>query len=191
MKSPSIIRQEWLEQSVVFFRDHFKANWWIVPDNVRVSIGFPVGAKDGKRILGQCFPQEFSNDNHWEIFISPNYIDTKEILETVAHEMVHATVIDKGHRGKFKQCAIAIGFIEPMTATPAGDKMLEVINSIIEAIGQYPAGNLNLENRKKQATNLKKVECPNCGYVCRVTMKWINKLGEPICPLDEIQMVCD
>lgn len=191
MKSPSIIRQEWLEQSVVFFRDYFKSNWWTVPDNVRVSIGFPVGAKDGKRILGQCFPREYSNDGHWEIFISPNYINSVEILETIAHELVHATVEVPGHRGKFKDCALAIGFEMPMTFTPAGPRMLKVIEYIVASIGEFPAGDLNLLTRKKQATNLKKCECPNCGYIARVTMKWINKLGEPICPLDEIQMVCD
>ena len=191
IKSPSIIRQEWIETAVKMFREHFSANWQTVPDNIRLSVGFPVGAKDGKRILGQCFPMEFSKDQHWEIFISPNYVDSVEILETIAHEMVHATVKEPGHRGKFKQCALAIGFEAPMTATPAGPKMLEFINKIIEAIGKFPAGDLNLMKRKKQATNLKKCECPDCGYIARVTMKWIKKVGEPICPVDEVQMICD
>lgn len=191
MKSPSIVRQEWIEQAATMFREHFKANWWNVPDNLRLSIGFPVGAKDGKRILGQCFPNTYSKDNHWEIFISPNYTNSIEILETIAHEMVHATVEVPGHRGKFKDCALAIGFEAPMTATPAGPKMLQKINDIIFMIGEFPAGDLNLIGRKKQKTNLKKCECPDCGYVARVTMKWINKVGEPICPVDEIQMICD
>lgn len=191
IKSPSIIRQEWIEQAAIMFKEHFKHYWWTVPDNVRLSIGFPVGAKDGKRILGQCINKMYSNDGHWEIFISPNYTNSVEILETIAHELVHATVEVPGHRGKFKNCALAIGFEAPMTFTPAGPRMIKVIEDIIAAIGEFPAGDLNLSARKKQATNLKKCECPECGYIARVTMKWIDKLGEPICPLDEIQMVCD
>lgn len=190
-KSPSIIRQEWVEQAAIMFKDHFAKCWWNVPDNVRLSIGFPVGAKDGKRKLGQCFNKLHSTDDHWEIFISPDYTNSVEILETIAHEMVHATVgTECGHRGKFKDCATAIGFEAPMTATPAGPIMLAFINDIIAKIGEFPAGTMNMAMRKKQATNLLKCECPDCGYIARVTAKWISSVGEPICPVDMIAMEC-
>lgn len=189
--SPSILRQKWIEQVTVMFKQHFKDNYWLVPENVRMSIGFPVGQRDGKRILGICHTLEFSQDNHWEIFISPEYTDTKEILETIAHELVHATVAVPGHRGKFKACALAIGFEAPMTFTPAGPKMLECIERVTATIGQFPAGILNLSKRKKQATNMKKCECMDCGYIAYATRKWINGAGAPVCPVDAIQMICD
>ncbi len=198
-KSPSIIRQEWIETAVVMFRQHFAANWWTVPDNIRVSIGYPVGTKDGKRKLGQCIHAMYSGDSHAEVFLSPDYTDTNEILETIAHEMIHACVeITKdefeagvkpvGHKGKFATCALAIGFKGPMTSTPSDVKMQEFIKIIVAKIGEFPAGRLNLTKRKKKGTYLLKCECPDCGYVARVTAKWIDKAGTPVCPIDEIPM---
>ncbi len=190
-KSPSILRQEWVEHAAAVFKQHFAECYWTVPDNIRLSIGFPVGSKDGKKKLGICHNEEWSADKHWEIFISPDYTDTKEILETIAHEMIHATVKVPGHRGKFKECAIAVGFVAPFSYTPAGPKMLACIEAITAQIGEFPAGILSLAKRKKQATRLLKCECPDCGYLARVTAKWVDQVGAPICPVDEVQMVCD
>lgn len=198
-KSPSIIRQEWIETAVEMLRQHFKNNWWDVPDNIRVSVGYPVGVKDGKRKLGQCIHAIFSADAHSEIFLSPDYTDTNEIVETIAHEMIHATVEHPtpgpdykpvGHRGKFAACAIAIGFKGPMTSTPSDTKMEEFIKVVVDRIGQFPAGRLNLTTRKKKSTYLLKCECQECGYVARVTAKWIEAAGEPICPQDQEPMIC-
>jgi hypothetical protein len=200
-KSPSIIRQEWIEEAVEMFRKHFHVNWWTVPVNIRFSIGYPVGVKDGKRKLGQCIHSMHSADSHAEIFLSPDYTHTQEILETIAHEMIHASVeITKeqfeagvkpvGHKGKFAACALAIGFKGPMTSTPSDDKMLAFIKVITDKIGEFPAGRLNLTKRKKKGTYLLKCECSKCGYVARVTAKWLDKAGEPICPTDQEPMVC-
>ena len=173
-----------------------------VPTDVRISVGYPVGVKDGKRKLGQCIPNMYSADSHAEIFLSPDYTDTNEILETIAHEMIHASVeITKeqleagmkpvGHKGKFAKCALAIGFKGPMTSTPSDTKMQEFSKVISDKIGEFPAGRLNLTKRKKKGTYLLKCECQQCGYVARVTVKWINKSGEPICPQCNNQMVCE
>ena len=40
-----------------------------------------------------------------------------------------------------------------------------------------------------QSTRMHKVNCPKCGYVCRVTRKWLLKSGFPICPACEVPMV--
>lgn len=190
-KSPSILRQEWIETAAQTFKAHFAANWWTVQDNIRLSIGFPVGSKDGKKKLGICHNEAWSADSHWEIFISPDYSNTNEILETIAHEMIHATVKVPGHRGKFKECAIAVGFEAPFSYTPAGPKMQACIDAIKAQIGEFPAGILSLAQRKKQPTRLLKCECMDCGYIARVTAKWVASVGAPICPVDEVQMVCD
>jgi hypothetical protein len=42
--------------------------------------------------------------------------------------------------------------------------------------------------RKKQGTRLIKCECPECGYIARVTAKWLDEAGAPICPTDQISM---
>lgn len=40
---------------------------------------------------------------------------------------------------------------------------------------------------KKQSTRLIKVECPCCGYVARVTRKWLKE-GRPKCPKGETML---
>lgn len=132
--SPSMIRQKYIEEAASMFKQHFKDNWWTVPNNVRLSIGVPVGNRDGKKKLGICHGLEASQDGHYEIFINPEFTNadsTVEILETIAHELVHATVNVSGHRGKFKACALAFGFLPPIL------KELENIN------GMY--GNLSIQ----------------------------------------------
>lgn len=185
--STSIDRQMWCEKAVGNFRLHFAENWWTIPDNVRISVGIPKHSGHVKAI-GQCWPMEASGDGFYELFTSPEQGNEMMHLETIAHELVHATVGTKaGHRGPFKACAEAIGFIAPMTSTPAGPKMQKVCQNIINSIGYYPAGALDINQRKKKATYLIKCECPNCGYTVRTTEKWLA-LGDPICPVDLIGM---
>jgi hypothetical protein len=46
-------------------------------------------------------------------------------------------------------------------------------------------------DRKKRTTRLLKCECEACGYTARVTRKWVDEAGAPICPVDQIEMTCD
>lgn len=52
---------------------------------------------------------------------------------------------------------------------------------------------MNPAGRKKQSTRLVKVQCSNqeCGYVLRTTAKWIDKVGAPICPCNDLQMTVE
>lgn len=38
---------------------------------------------------------------------------------------------------------------------------------------------------KKQTTRMLKVQCPACGYLARVTRKWLEEAGTPTCPCGE------
>lgn len=42
--------------------------------------------------------------------------------------------------------------------------------------------------KKKQSTRMIKASCPECGYTVRVTRKWLDTAGAPICPACEEQM---
>jgi hypothetical protein len=68
---------------------------------------------------------------------------------------------------------------------------------ILESLGPYPHAELDTRKwrvgppvgekdmwtgPKVQGTRLHKVMCRHCGYVARVTMKWLNK-GMPVCPI--------
>lgn len=185
--STSLERQMWCEKAVGHFRNHFADCWWTIPQNVRISVGIPKHSGH-KKAIGQCWPVEASTDGFYELFTSPEQGNEIDHLETIAHELVHATVGTKvGHRGPFKACAEAVGFIGPMTTTPAGPLMKKVCQNIVNSIGYFPAGALDITQRKKKATYLLKCQCPECGYTVRTTAQWLA-LGDPICPVDKVGM---
>jgi hypothetical protein len=191
--SPSLLRQQWLEKAVDALRNLFERKGFDVPANVRVSIGWPKGSHGKGRAIGQCWGYEGSSDKHNEIFISPEIADVSEyVIATLAHELVHATVgIKAGHKAPFKRVALAIGLEGAMTATVAGEELTQWALGVIARIGKIPAGSLSPAQRKKQSTRLLKCECADCGYTVRVTRKWVENAGEPICPTDKISMFCD
>lgn len=196
----SIIRHNWIEQSLLEFRAHFASCGYTVPDNVRVSVGFTKGGHAGKKALGVCYSPIASADGFYELFIFPEVgargeelIDkasTINILETVAHELVHATVGNEhGHRGNFIVCAAAVGFVKPWRYTPAGDKIMQIIEQIIGKQGLFPAGAIKLP--KKQGKSLVKCQCEGCDYVAYITAKQLEKHGTPVCPTDFEAMWCE
>lgn len=177
-------REQWLTEATDIFRDHlFKRNDYIIP-KVRVSVGFPGGGSARKRI-GECWDGSASTDGVEQVFISPVVIDVSKVLGVLVHELVHATVGTKaGHRGPFRRCALKVGLEGKMTVTSESQALKDYFtDKVTSVIGEYPHAELRLNGqRKKQTTRLKKVECQVCGYTVRVTQKWLDELGAPICP---------
>jgi len=185
--TPSLARQQWLELVVEALRTRFADVSYTVPQKIRVSIGWPKRAASCGAI-GECWSTEASSDRHAELFISPELTDGARILHVLAHEMVHATVgTGAGHGKPFKQCALRIGLVGPMRSTGAGPEFAEWGERLFKRIGPYPAGFLT--DTPKQGTRMLKCECPTCGYVARVSHKWLVLSGPPICPSDKIQLV--
>ncbi len=113
------------------------------------------------------------------------------IIGVLAHEDVHAVVGNKaGHKKPFRDCATTIGLEGKMTATTESGEFCQVAMQIIERIGTYPAGRLSRDMRRKETTRLLKCECADCGYIARVTRKWIEASGSPVCPTDQVSMSC-
>lgn len=216
--SPSLARQTWLHDAEVALRDLFKDKGYKVPKDVRTSIGFPKGTRDGKLAIGQCWALEASTDQHSEIFISPELghtgkVDTMgsiRIIGVLAHELAHAVAGNKaGHRivakkipekgeakyerwrMSFPGVAESIGLEGPWTATTEGPEFIAWAKGIVADIGKYPAGAITSFNRKKAGCRQLKCECGTCGYIARTTKKWIELSGPPVCPSDKIAMVCE
>lgn len=178
----SIKRQSWLERAVRELRPVFTRAGYDVPAEVRVSVGWPRGSHGKGPAIGQCWDKSASTDKHNEIFISPALKHGEQILGVLRHELVHATVgCKEGHKGAFKQCAIAVGLEGKMTATTCGKEAADWGLLFIHRWGKYPGGALNDDKRKKQGTRLLKCECPECGYIARVTNTWIEDVGAPFC----------
>lgn len=157
-----------------------------------MSIGFPKGSGGRRKTIGQCWASELSGDQHNEVFISPEIGDGVQIFDIMAHEFVHATVgLKAGHKRPFKTCAEAVGLTGKMTATTGTDEFNTWAREQIERIGKFPGAALSIAGRKKQTTRLLKCECEDCGYTARITRKWVEEAGTPLCPTDQISMVCE
>lgn len=184
--TPSMERQEWVEKALKALRVHFAVHMYSVPENIRVTIGWPKG---GRTRIGECFFTDSSQDKHFEIFVSPELGKgskhaNQPVMEVIAHEICHTIAgYEAGHKAPFKKVATAIGLEGKMTSTVPGPKMLELIKSFEETNGPYPAGALNRSMQKKKATYMIKCQCPSCDYAVYTTQKHLDK-GDPICPID-------
>lgn len=77
-----------------------------------------------------------------------------------------------------------------MRSTVAGPDLVAHLNGLIESLGPYPHGRLNLADRptKKQSTRMIKMSCPECGYICRASATAISEHGPVICPCNSEPM---
>jgi len=182
-------REQWMERAIeiltdeIFYED-------TVP-KIQVSCGFPsrraVVAKN--RVIGQCWNKRASEDGEtYTILISPLLKDGIEVLGVLVHEVLHAILpFGTGHKAPFKHAMVRIGLEGKPTATTAGAELEEKFKHWIATgrLAEYPHVALNASGmereRKKQTTRLIKVECPSCGCLARMTMKWLLDPGTPMC----------
>lgn len=187
--TPSLERQQWLELAVEALRTKFAAAGYTVPQNIRVSIGWPKRAASCGAI-GECWSTEASSDLHSELFVSPQLVTGGLVVAVLAHELVHATVgTAAGHLKPFKECATKIGLQGPMRATTAGPEFTAWMETQFKRIGPYPAGFLT--DTPKQGTRMHKCKCSTCGYTVRITRMWLTLAGPPICPTDRIPLTAE
>lgn len=208
MHMAKITREQFLNNAVRALKPVFKKIGYTLPNNVRVSVGWPSGTRPtaARRAIGECWSDVVSGDGFFEIFISPELGDRNRALDVLAHELVHvAAGFDQGHKGKFKECALRLGLTGPMTATTAGPKFLELLERApFKALGNFPHAALTAmggpapagkkggktadgadvpttTGKKKQGTRLVKAECVGCGMIIRTTKKWVLETGLPKC----------
>lgn len=195
MKSVHQTREQWLSAATTIFRDWFSALNYDLPKLIRVSVGFPSrnALSNRNRAIGQCWSApESSPDGSCHIFISPVLGDALRVADVLIHELCHASTKDHGHRSAFKQVAVAMGLTGKMTATEATPELVRRLDGVMKQLGEYPHSVLDPKNSpmKKARTRLLKAECSGgkrsgCGYIIRVTQKWIDSSGLPTCPCGE------
>lgn len=177
-------REAWLTKLSGLMRTHFNRKGYTVPANVRITCGFPGsgGLAKKKRRIGEVWYSEASADQHYEIFISPTLSEPLRVAGVLAHEMVHVVAgKEAGHGREFRECATSIGLIGKMTATTEGEEFAAVVEPMLAKLGAYPHGELTASGQKKQGTRLLKCQCAECGYPVRVTQKWLDDVGAPLC----------
>lgn len=181
-------REEWLHRFTNdFARPLFADAGYTVPDKLSLSMGFPSKGKRGKAI-GECWSSKAVDGDVHAIIIRSTLADGARIADVLLHEIVHATVgVNQKHGARFKECALAIGLAGPMRATVAGEELASKIAEWITENGDIPHNAIKADAKtttKKQTTRMIKVSCPECGYTCRTTRKWIDK-GTPLCPVED------
>lgn len=208
--TPVNTREAWLMRAVEVFRPRFVEIGLPLPEQIHVSVGFSYGARaESGKVLGSCWARRASKDGANHIFISPESGDTVEVIETLLHELIHAADdCASGHKGEFAVAATRLGFLGPMTATPSSIELAAELMTIVETLGEYPHGALEIPSRKTatvpagvtvgggklhsgpatQGTRMLKLQCPCCGYTVRTTAKWIAT-GLPSCPTGTGMMV--
>jgi len=190
-KNAVITREQWLQNAVVAMEPHFKSVGYNIP-KVRVSCGFPYASKNA---IGQCWDKSAASDKVAQLFVSPVVKDElakQGVLSILVHEVVHGVVGNDQKHGKvFAKCARAVGLEGKMTETVAGEALTVEMAKWLKALGPYPHASLNAKTgrpTKKQTTRMIKCECKDCGYTLRVSAKWLQDPGAPICPCNNLSM---
>lgn len=194
-KSEHMTREQWLERAVQVLTDEVFAPQRIEVPKVRVSVGWPGGRGPKKNIIGQCFAATTTGDKVAQIFISPVLEDAYGVVETMAHELIHAIAVDEdgvsaGHKGEFIRIAKLIGFTKPWRSTPATDEFRVQLQAIANMLGEYPHSAIRQTERPKvQKTYYLKAVCSeDPEYFLRITQTKIDDFGLPLCPCHEQEM---
>lgn len=199
-QKPAQTREEYLEFAVTRLVDRIFITAGVEVPEVRVSVGWPGGRGPKKGVIGQCFDARVTKDGKAQIFITPAIDDSYVVVETLAHELIHATVEGQegeegnikhhGHRGDFVRVARDIGFTAPWKSTPASEELRAQIQEIVDELGSYPHAAITLAERPPiQKTYYLKVACPEHeDYFVRMTATKIEEFGAPLCPLCQNEM---
>jgi len=188
-------REEWLNSATKELRQ-----WVLRTKNGEpfefpyVSIGFPKTVKkkgNAANAIGQCWDKNASEEKkRAHIFISPVLSSAHDVLSTLLHELIHASVGTKcGHRGAFRKVALELGFVAPMTSTPCGDSLREQLNLQVQWLGEYPHSALKLPKRGSVGSRMIKMHCGDCGYIARTSKKWLDLNGAVQCPCNGHSMM--
>jgi len=176
--------QEWINRIVLWTITTLEQAGVSNPDlHLVVSPGFTSGGSRKTKVLGQCYSPECAADgktNH--VFLNPRMNDNIVIIGAIIHEVIHAVIgIDKKHGAAFKSAMAICNLTGKATSTKLNEAGLEWAKKIITRYGDYPRPSFTGAAIKKQTTNLIKAQCPSCGYIIRLTNKWIE-FAHPQCP---------
>lgn len=173
--------EEWYRRAVEFYRADLEAAAKKEIPPFHISSGFTVAGGRDTKVAGQCFPEAASADGLHHIFLNPRYVEPIDLINTVIHEVIHATVgNDHGHGAGFSRVAARCGMVKPWKATRWGDIGRAKAEAVCAALGKFPRAAFVAKGIKKQPSRLLKAICPECGYVVRLSKVWAE-MGLPFC----------
>ena len=154
-------REAWLQAAASFLLQHMVEHGLPLVE-VRVSCGWPSRGGLALRsiVIGQCFASSACQDGKPQIFISPRLAESIQVLGTLLHELVHATIgCQFGHRKEFSQAARKVGLVGPPTATTVGDELRPLLQAYVERVGVYPHAAIQPKVKAKAGSRLRLYQC--------------------------------
>jgi hypothetical protein len=155
------LREVWLERAASFLLDYM-VQQGLPRVAVRVSCGWPSrgGLAARVAVVGQCFPPTMCRDGIPQIFVSPRIDDSLQVLGTLLHELVHASVgCQYQHRKEFSQAARRVGLAGPPTATTVGESLRPVLMRCVAVYGPYPHAAIQPHVKQKVGSRLRLYQC--------------------------------
>jgi len=150
---------------------------------VSIKTGFPSAGKRSPNISDSW---TINDGNAHVILIRPDNDQAEDVAAAIAFQMCHIATGDRDAHGHlFRHLAISIGLRGTKTESRPGTLFKEMIKPTLRRLGKLPSSGISpVESVKKttQSTRLLKVSCPECGYVARVSRKWLDEVGPPHCP---------
>lgn len=203
MAKTKITREEWLERAVRKMAAWLKeAGLQPAPKPILVSVGVPVQKKRGQHTIGQCWYHSATTEHHPDgvlsIFLCPTMGNPKDVLATLLHEMIHASLgYEAGHKKPFKEAMAKVGLAGKATATHCepGSPLDARLDALCEELGPYPHTALMVvkrekgegdgeEKERKGWTRLKSIV--NDKYTCLVSPKNLEEHGFPVDPWGQV-----
>lgn len=193
-------REDWLNAfAQAAARPFMELSGYAIPDNVRISVGFPLTGSKKSKAIGQCWDYTASKDGHFEIFIHPQLGESRMVAATLTHELVHAVVgLEAKHGSEFKKVALDVGLRGKMTATTVGEEWDQWAGPVLAELGPIPHAALEggVSNAPKEQKNRQiKAVCSDCDFIFRAArskmMAIIEECGAMRCPKPDCDgMVC-
>ncbi len=190
-------REEYLSLAAYMLGDAVQHISNLSMPGVRLSVGFPLGARLTKNntTTGQCWQGQNTSDGVAQIFISPVLNDTVTVIGELAHELGHVLwPQDKHKKGTaFESYCKALNLQGPLDKTMPGDDFKRyVMNRIVPVLGSYELlhGRIDvIVKPQAQKTYMLKASCKCCGHMLRQTDTHIQDRrnamlkGYPSCPV--------
>ena len=151
----------------------------------QVSSGFPSSGRRG-RATAEAWQED--DGGSYRVLVRPDRHDPQKLAAAIAHQLAHIAAGSRKAEGRhlFRHIAISIGLRGRATEAAPGRLFQELAAPILTKAGPLPepfVGPPKDARKAKQKTRLIKVSCRQCGYVARVSRKWLVALGEPHCPV--------
>lgn len=175
-------RVEWLEFVANGMRGWFEDLSFPLP-SFEMRTGFP---SVGRRSSNTAESWTDDDGTSYVIFVRPDKDDAIDIAGAIAFQLCHIAVGPRDSHGYlFRHLAISVGLRGTRTESKPGVLFQELIKPILNDAGPLPKSEVTPEEPQRkvaQTTRLIKVSCKECGYVARVSRKWLVSVGAPLCP---------